>query len=154
MKQKFSELEKLLRQTAQARQDLKAVVAKLNAQRKDYSAEYAKLHIDPKIMEAQADLKALHQARFDQVCAILQDLSKSATEKQAKLDLASPALSNALKVIELSGSSLDGDTVRKINASFKGDQSALRMLRDVYKAAGVQYDGGLNDQIYEPESAF
>jgi len=42
-----------------------------------------------------------------------------------------------LKLIELSGAGLDSDTTRKINASFKGDQSALRALRDVYKAKGV-----------------
>ncbi len=31
---------------------------------------------------------------------------------------------------------------------------ALRMLRDVYKARRVVYNGGLDAQIYEPESAF
>lgn len=52
------------------------------------------------------------------------------------------------------GSGIDSDTVRKINSQFAGDQAALRALRDIYKAKGVAYDGGLEKQIYEPESAF
>ena len=42
----------------------------------------------------------------------------------------------------------------KLTGVSKGDQSALRALRDVYKANGVLYDGGLNEQIYEPEMAY
>ena len=72
MKNKFDELEKVLRQTAQARQDAKSATVKLEAQRKDYSVEYAKLYIDPKIREAQAGLKARQEEAFEKVGELLE----------------------------------------------------------------------------------
>ncbi len=80
--------------------------------------------------------------------------SQAATAKAGQVKLDNPACANVRKLIELSGPSLDPETVRQINASFAGDQAALRALRDVYKAHGVVYNGGLEEQIYEPESAF
>lgn len=154
MKQKFSELEKLLRQAAQTRQDARASIAKLNAQRKNYSAEYVKDFLDPSIAKVKATLKAYHQDGFEKAARLLQDLSEATIAKHSKLNLENPAWANALKLVELSGPGLDPETVRKINASFAGDQAALRALRDVYKARGMIYDGGLDQQIYDPESAF
>jgi hypothetical protein len=106
-------------------------ITKLNASHKDYSEEYAKEYIDPKIKETQIGMKAAHQQALEKVSEILQDLSKSATDKHNKLNMEYPAWTNTLKLIELSGRKLDGDTTRKINESFKGDQSALQVLRDV-----------------------
>ena len=59
-----------------------------------------------------------------------------------------------MKLIELSGAEIDTETTRKINDSFAYDQSALQALRDIYKAKGVVYNGDLDKQIYDPESAF
>ena len=54
----------------------------------------------------------------------------------------------------MSGAGISSEIVKKINSQFAGDQSSLRALRDIYKARGVVYDGGLDELIYEPESAF
>ncbi len=154
MKQKFSELEKLLIKTAQARQNEKLDIAKLNVKRKDYSAEYVKESSDPQITKAKSGMKALHQSGYEEAAHLLRELNDLAIAKHSKLNLDNPAWTNALKLIELSGVGIDSETVKKINASFEGDQSALWALRDVYKGKGVVYDGGLADQIYEPEVAF
>jgi hypothetical protein len=82
------------------------------------------------------------------------ELEKAAVEKSSRLNLANPAWANALKLIELTGADMDSDTIRRINASFLGDQAALRALRDVYKSAGFAYDGGIDQQIYNPETRF
>ena len=154
MKQKFGELEKILRQTAQARQDLKSTIVKLNKQRKDYSEERAKEFIDPQIKKAQNGMSALHLAGYEKALGLLDQLNGLAVAKHSKLKLDNPAWQNALKLIELSGAGLDSETVNNINSNFTGDQPALRALRDVYKANGVVYDGELDKQIYDPESAF
>lgn len=150
----FSDLEKLLKRVAQARQETKAVIAKLEASKKDHSEEAIKSLVNPKIKQAKDNLAAIHQEAFEKAIEILQDLGKDAMEKSSVLNLNNPALANALKLIELSGAGISTETVRKINSRFAGDQAALRALRDIYKAHGVVYDGGLDKQIYEPESAF
>ncbi len=154
MNDKFREIGKLLRQMAQARQDTRATIAKLEAQRKDYSAEYAKAVLEPQITKTRAGLQAAQLETFEKLAQLLEELSQAAVAKQAQLDLNNVAWANALKLIELSGPDMDTETILKINASFAGDQAALRALRDVYKAHKVVYNGGLDQQIYDPESAF
>lgn len=154
MKTKLSELEKILKQTVQARQEVKATIAKLNASKKDYSEEYIQKFINPKIAQVQIDLANLHQVGYEKVERLLESIHKQVTEKHGRLNLDNPGLANALKVIELSGANLDGETIRKINATFEGDQSALKALKSIYKARGIAYDGGLDQQIYDPDPAF
>lgn len=154
MKQIFNELEKLLRKTVQARQDVKLTVAKLKASGKDYSPDYIKNQLDPQIVKAQSGLDALHLAGYEKATELLSELNNLVIAKHSKLNLDNPAWTNALKLIELSGADIDTETTRKINESFANDQSALRALRGVYKAKGVVYDGDLDKQIYDPESAF
>jgi hypothetical protein len=150
----YNDLEKLLRRVAQARQDSKAVIAKLESSKKDHSEEAIRSLVNPKIKQAKENLAAIHQEALEKASEILQDLGKVAMEKSNVLNLNNPTLANAMKVIELSGKEIDSGTVKKINSQFAGDQSSLRALRDIYKARGVVYDGGLDKQIYEPESAF
>jgi len=91
MKKQFSELEKLLRQTAQARQDAKLTVAKLNLKRKDYSDEYAKEYIDPEIAKTQSRMKALHQTGYEKAMGLISDLNDLAAAKHSRLNLDNPA---------------------------------------------------------------
>jgi hypothetical protein len=154
MDKKYKELEKLLRQIAKAHADNTAAIAQLEASAKDYAPEYIKNFVTPKIEEANAGMVALKQAGIEKVYGLLDDLKKLTDAKHEKLNLANPAWTNALKLIELGGKELSTDTILKINAQFSNDQSALRALRDVYKAKGVIYDGGLDKQIYEPEGTF
>jgi hypothetical protein len=152
VKEKYLALEKLLRSVAQARQDNKVAIAKLQASSKDYAPEYVKNFITPKIAEANAGMEALRFAGHEKVMQLLADIQKLAEAKQSRLDLSNPAWANALKLIELSGKDIDADTVRKINAQFSTDQAALRALRTIYKNQGVLYDGGIADMLYEPEA--
>ncbi len=154
MKQKFEEIKKVLLQFVKAQENNKAAITKLTYYNKDYSPEYIQNFVDPKVTEANAGLAALKQASLEKIYGLIDDLNKLAEAKHAKLDLSNPAWTNALKLIELSGASIDADTVRKINAQFANDQSALRALRDIYKAVGVRYDGGISDMLYEPDVAF
>ncbi|MGA2505106.1 MAG: hypothetical protein ABSG01_13530 [Anaerolineales bacterium] len=154
MKNKYAEIEKILRKMAQARIDSRQAVAKLEASGKDYNAEYVKNFIVPKIEQAKDAFAALSQTSEEKVALLLADLQQLATEKQAKLDLSNPAWANALALIQLSGKDIDADTVRKINAQFANDQPALRALKQIYKNAGVLYDGGISDMLYEPEATF
>ncbi len=47
MEDQLTEPERLLRQVAQTRREAKSAVAKLNVQRKNYSAKYVKEFLDP-----------------------------------------------------------------------------------------------------------
>jgi len=154
MKTKFAEMEKILRQVVKAREDNKVAIAKLEASGKNYNAEYIKSFIDPKVAEMEGEFAVVRQTSLEKIYSLIDDLAKLAEAKHAKLDLSNPAWTNALKLIELSGAGIDADTVRKINAQFANDQSALRALRDIYKANGVRYDGGLAEQIYDSDQAF
>ena len=77
-----------------------------------------------------------------------------AVAKHAKINLESPALTNALKLIESSGSGMDFSTVKKLNEQFKSDQSSLRVLQTAYKKNGVVSNAGIDGLIYEPDSTF
>ncbi len=126
----------------------------MERQRKDCSAEYSNVVLGPLLEETRASRLGIHLHTFVKVVQILKDVSRTTSANHSQLRLDNPAWANALKLIELSGSSLDPDTVKKINASFAGDRSALRVLRDLYKSHGVVYNGGLDEQIYDPESGF
>jgi hypothetical protein len=154
MKQKYSELEKVLKQIATARISTKQNIAKLKKQREDYTEEHAADFIDPKIREVKAGLTALQEVAYEKVVKLIGELNDLAVAKSDKLDLNNPAWQNTLKLIELSGAGISTETVLQINAQFANDQAALCVLRDVYKAKGVVYDGGLDKQIYDPVSSF
>ena len=150
MNKKFSELEKVLRQTADERQNYKKALVMLNSQKDTYSSDY----IERKALTLHQNLKATNQTAYEKVMALISDLVELAIEKHSKLNLDNPAWTSALKLIELSGPNIDYVTVKKINESFKGDLSAWSALRDIYKARGIINDGSLTDQIYEPKAAF
>lgn len=154
MKTKFDALEKLLRSIVDARKGQKKALADLEIRRKDFSEDGAKLYIDPEINKANGNFSALYNDAFTKAVGILEELKALAIQKQSTLDLTSPALATALKVIELAPGKLDGDMLRKINANFTGNQPVLRVLQAVYAAKGFAYDGGISDQVYEVEPVF
>ena len=157
MKNQFDAIQKILKDAIAAREKAKQAVAKLNASAKNYAVEYINSTITPQIAKIQADLKAENAARHVDVSTILKDLESLALAKHSELDLKSAnsaAWNNAFSLIKLSGASIEADTIRAINKNFIGNISALKALRTVYKANGIQYDGGLDALIYEPETAY
>jgi hypothetical protein len=150
VKQHFDNLRGLLSQVAVARQNYKAKLATIEAQKETFAPEY----IGRLRAEATANMQSFNQASYEKACELVQALTKAAVEKHNQWpNLSDPKLSNALKIIELSGGKLDGDAVRKINEQFTGDTPSLRALQQIYKAQGVVYDGGIDKQLYDPESA-
>ncbi len=140
---------RLLKSVVDAKTAYKKALADLEAQKETYSAEY----ITTKKEEALGALQGKMQAAYPDLDTRLDELGAGLTELHGTLNLDNPALANALKLIELGGPDLGAENVRNINASFIGDQPALRALQAVYKHVGVVYDGGLDRQIYEVESS-
>lgn len=153
MQTKFTELETVLRQAAKARQDTKQALARTEAEKKDYSADYVQAHIEPKAKKIQADLKAAQQKAYEDTARILGDIRTAAIEKHSRLDLESPAWANALKLLDMGGGELDGEVIKQINASFAGNVPALKALQAVYKSKGLN-NGGLDSMVYEPAGTF
>ena len=154
MQKHFDKLQKILSAAAGDRITTRAEINRMQKDAEQYSQEHQQAVINPRMEQYKQGVIAQKQEHYTQAVQTIDDMAKAATEKHAKINLANPALTNALKLIELSGKEISTETVNKINATFAGDQSALRALQGVYKAAGVVYDGGLEKQIYEPEMAY
>lgn len=150
MKIYFDQIRDILEKQGKTRQANKLLLAELASQQDTYTADY----LENKQETIRLSQRNSNQVDFEKVSELLLKLKEAAAENQSKLDLSNPALTNALKLIELGSSRLDADTIRKINVSFTGDQSALRALKAVYQMQGVVDDGGLENQLYEPESTF
>jgi hypothetical protein len=153
MQNKFKELETVLRQAAKARQDTKQALAKIEADKKDYSADYVRDFIEPKAKQIQVNLKAAQQKAYEDTARILREMNTAAIEKHSRLDLESPAWGNALKLLDMGGGEMDGEVIKQINASFAGNVPALKALQAVYKSKGLN-NGGLDSMVYDPAGAF
>jgi hypothetical protein len=145
---RFQNLESALKRVVRAKENYKGELQKLDS--KTYAPEYM-------ASEAGGLRAAYDTARltaFEDVKGKLTDLQEGLEELHSSLDLENPAWQNALRLIEMGGKELDGDTIRKINEGFAFDQPALRALQKIYRARGIVYDGSLDAQIYEIEGSF
>lgn len=140
----------MMTKAVSAKQDYKKALATLNAQKDTYQADY----IDQQTRKAKAEYGGKLAAIHEEVAAELDKLQSAVEDAQTNLDLSDPAWANVLKFIELAGSEMDGENIRAINATFQNNQPALRALRDIYKARGFKYDGGLDKVLYSVPDAF
>lgn len=146
---RFEGIGRAIKAAVDAKDAYRKAMANIEALSKDYTEEYRAA----KMQEAAKEYAARKAASYDDVATRLDELATALEELHSHLDLENPAISNALKLIELGGGDLDGETLRKINSSFATDQSALRALQSIYKHAGLLYDGGIDKMIYSPEDA-
>lgn len=124
-------------------------LATVDAMPKHYTAE----HLQAQRVKAKTEYSARREAIREKVMSELDELDKTIAELHGELDLNSPALSNALRLIEMGGKDLRADTIAKINSSFAGDLPSLRVIQDVYKHVGVPVGNGIEQMIYDPAGA-
>lgn len=149
VKEQFYRLGQIVDKAKAAQDAYQSELSKVDGYSKDYSPEYL-TGLKDKVLGAY---KAKRQALYQDTMTQLEKLSGALTELNGSLDLASPALSNALSLIQMTGNGLTFETAQKINANFINDQSSLRALQEAYRSAGVVSDGGLDRQIYDPTAA-
>jgi len=135
---------------AKAAQDAhRQALANVEALSTDYKPEY----IASQKAKAMSEFTAKNQALYSDTAAQLEKLKGALLELHGSLDLADPRWQNALKMVEMAGKDLSGDTVRQMVKQFEYDQPALTALQSVFKARGMPYDGGIDKMIYDPASA-
>lgn len=154
VKAKFETLQKILERVIEERRRAKVKISALEEQRKIYTPEYGREAVDGNIRKVESLYNQARAVAYSEFSAVLNELQSMAQEKHGRLDLANPAWETALRLIELGGSNLEGETIRKINAYFATDQAALLALQSVYRGRGLIYDGDIQSMLYNPETAY
>lgn len=147
---RFGEINGVIKTVVKAKNEYRAKLAELASDQAAsvYTADY----IAALRRQAEADYRALRQSLYPDFVQALEGLYSFLSLSQANLDLSNPALSNALKMIEIAGASLDYETAQKINANFAGNQAALKAIQTLYKSAGC-LDGGIGKMVYSLSDA-
>ena len=153
-RERLYQLWKILEKASDSREYAKTAITQLTADAKTRSKEYIQESVTPVIENIKVQAKIFNNSLYAEVCEKLREIEALTEVDHTSLDLNKPEWTNALKLIEMAGSSISGDLVRQINASFAQDQPALKALEQIYAAKGVKYDGGLKDQISSPEHQF
>jgi hypothetical protein len=149
IKEQFFRLGQIVKNAETLKNAFASQLAAVDALSKDYTPEY----LAAKKQAVQNEYRAKNQALYTDAQTQLEKLSGALTEIHGSLDLNDPALTNAVSLIKSIGSDLSFEDKLKINASFAGNQPALKVLQVAYKAAGVAGDGGLDSQIYDSDRA-
>ncbi|MDL1909868.1 hypothetical protein FBQ81_04105 [Chloroflexi bacterium CFX6] len=145
----FSGIEAQIRGVVTAKQTYKADLAKLGE-----LSYYTPEHLETRKIELRLAYDQARGKAYEKISASLDELRAALEEKHGTLDLASPEWTNALRLIEIGGDTLDYQTIGQINSAFAHDQPALRALQTIYKARGIENDGGIAKMIYEIEPSF
>lgn len=149
-KLKFENLHTLLKQAVAAKAAHREIMASIDGMINTYASEF----IDQKRRDENVRYKSVLQGLAEKIIVGLGELQKHISDSAAVLDLENPALSNALKIIEFAGNSLEFDQIQKINSNFEGDRASLAVIQKAYKAAGMLTDGGLDKLLYNIEATF
>jgi hypothetical protein len=149
VKEQFYQLGKIVDNAKASQATFSAELSKIEALSKDYTEQFR----EGKKQLAQNEYRAKSQALYADTQMQLVKLQDALLELHGSLDLSNPALKTALDLIKNVGQDLGAENILKINAQFANNQPALRILQSAYKAANVAYNGSLERQIYEPESA-
>jgi len=144
----FFKLGQIVDKSNAAQNAYRSRMAELEAQRNTYLPE----HIQKGQDEANSELKVKTQALFQDCQIQLDKLGSALIEMHSQFDLGNPALTNALKLIEISGKNLSYANVAGIIAQFPDDQASMRQLQTALKARDI-IDGGLDKLIYNAGEA-
>jgi hypothetical protein len=149
IKEQFFNFRKIIQNANAVSDSYRGELNKIDALSTDYTPEY----LESQKQAAKNQYKAKNHALYEDVKKQLETLQNALNELHGSLDLSDPALTNALKLIEIAGPDLGAENVMKINAEFATNQPALKVLQAAYKSRGVVYDGNLDQQIYDIDSA-
>ncbi len=122
-------------------------LADLKLQKDTYAADY----IEEQKGKMRSELSAKHATAHSDTKAQLEKLATALRELD-QVDMGNPTLVSTLNHIHNVGKNLSFENIQQLNAQFAYDQPALKLLQSAYKAAGVDYDGGLDKQIYSVDS--
>lgn len=143
--EKISSIEKLINRAATARKVYRAQLAANRENKNTYNAEY----LEKVNKQVESDYRGKCEAAYREFMQNLEDLKSEIEDRHSALDLSDPTYLAAVGMIQAGGKNLDALMIKKINANFKHNQPALKALRAIYKSAGIEYDGGLSEQIYD-----
>jgi len=143
--EKFVLIEKLIKNVVAAKSAYRAQQAASRGNKNIYNSEY----LEKENEQAERDYRGKCEAAYREFAENLNDLKTAIEERHSTLDLSDPAYLAAVGMIQAAGKNLDAHMIKKINANFKNNQPALKALRAIYKTAGMDYDGGLSEQIYD-----
>lgn len=104
---------------------------------------------------------------LEQLGSVLADMEKRVIQRENSWEAGNSAkLTNALKVIEVSGPSLNKSMIRAMRQSFMGDLTTLSTLKSILTASLEQYEpeklqqgameeiSAFDSMIYDPEQAY
>ncbi len=148
VREQFSIIGRAVKEATTSRENYRLVMADLEKR----SGTYTEAYLAEQGKKIRAEYVARQKAIYNRVMAALGVLETTLGELHNALDLTDPALSTALKAIEIGGQGMSMDDVKRVNAPFANDQAALRLLAAAYHAQGVNA-GGVKDQLYVLEDA-
>ena len=150
LKDQLTEIQAAFKGVLEARAELKIATAKYQNSRDQFSADY----INQLIEREKSAANAAYQKYYEKAAKALEKAKEAVLAGHAIIDLTDPRLSNAVAIIQASGSGINYDTAASLVREFTGDQTALRLLQSVFSGVGANMDGGLSKMIYDPEAAF
>ena len=147
---RFSNLGNItLKSAVEAKQAYKKALATLAQQKDTYNPEYIAEQTKKIKRDYAAKLASIHAEiapKLDELQASIEEMQKDFVIDEAWL--------GTLQTLQMGGKSLDGETIRMLNANFAGDQPRLRALQKVYKEQGLSYDGGIDKMVYSIGDTF
>jgi hypothetical protein len=150
-RERLFELSKIIQKAVRAKDAYRVLLGELAND--ENRAMFSPEHLAALKDAAKRELMDKNAALHDELTGRIDELRSALDQAHASLELDNPALTNALKMIELAGAELGYENIQRINAQFAHDQAALRLLQSVYKARGIVADGGLDKQIYNLNDA-
>lgn len=135
---------------------LGAVISKLVKDRDEHAAQLQALtmdggkmftaeYIEAEISKLKSRFAVKMAETFKDIEARLENLRKLLAARDAVLDLANPALSTALALIQAAGGAPTHEQAVSINQNFRWDQQGLMAI---YSAYGQKDIGGIGKMIY------
>lgn len=150
IKDRFFNLESFTRKQVDRRNKLRERRLELQKQASsgDYSNEYMERLFAQLDREQAENAEAAYAEALEHIGKLVETMQSRYAEP---LDLADPALSNALNIITLTGGNIEHAELVKLVDTFTGSPAALKTLRSVFErqdmGAGVEL---VNQRLYEP----
>lgn len=143
-------LETILEHQVAARQKHREALAKLATQEaaSDYTADY----LNRRRAEADAELRAAHDAALAETQAAIDKLMGTVQEQyEAPIDLSEPQLATAINLVNVAGAQLEHHDLKRLVDTFTGSPPSLRALKAVFQARGLTTGVELvSNRLYEP----
>lgn len=133
-----------IKKALSARDAYRGQLAKLEAQRETYTADY----LEAQSAKARTEYMQKRQGLWPEVEKALDSLLETLDQAHSMIDLQNPALANAVSMIKNIGPAMTADDVRRVNSQFAGDQASLRMLKAAYTSVGITFTRELDAQLY------